>query len=191
MPTLDGMKRKVFFSLLAKWFSASPTWMGKMMTPLCCFFIWFLLFAVCLSSPPILCTASLNLYLFETVLLGALAVCSFRATWKICLSPQASLLFSHTGYQPGLQDPILTLQLLETQGYLNLVRLHVYDVISHGKLVGTVLFRKSKSPSLQIKFLFESTGVDFIVLHSLATWKLQWQQGWEVHAAACKCAYIL
>lgn len=50
MPRLDGIKRKVFFSLLAKWFSASPTRMGKTMIPLCCFFIWALLFAQSLFS---------------------------------------------------------------------------------------------------------------------------------------------
>lgn len=93
--------------------------------------------------PTILCTASLNLYLSETVLLGALAMCSFRATWKMCQSSQAPLLFSHIGYKPGLQDPVVTLQFLETQGPLNLVHLHVYDIISHGKLVGMVLFRSS------------------------------------------------
>lgn len=38
-------EKKDLFSLLAKQFNAKPTWMGKMMIPLCYFFIWALLFA--------------------------------------------------------------------------------------------------------------------------------------------------
>lgn len=44
--------------------------------------------------------------------------------------------------------------------------------VSYRKLVEMLLFMWFKYFSLQIKFLFVSTGMDFTGSHSLATWEI-------------------